>query len=159
MMAATTLLFLVAAVVPPVDELFRDSRVRPGVAELVYHAAIRIPVGTVLLEETAFRGVVPALARRRVGVVGSYVIASLLFGLWHVVPALSLEEVNPVTARVLGEGLTGKISAVALAVGGTFLAGLWLSFLRHRSASLLAPILAHVATNSIGYTTAWIIAS
>jgi CAAX protease family protein len=51
---------------------------------LAYHACVRIPLGTVVLEEVAFRSVLPALAARRYGISGGVLIASALFGLWHV---------------------------------------------------------------------------
>ena len=60
---------------PPPRRPAHGRRRRPGhgVAGLV-----RIPLGTVVLEEVAFRAVLPALL--------SPVAAAGLFGLWHVVP-------------------------------------------------------------------------
>jgi uncharacterized protein len=40
----------------------------------------------------------------------------------------------------------------------TFLAGLVFCWLRLRSRSLIAPVLAHVATNGLALTVAWLIA-
>ena len=45
----------------------------------------------------------------------------------------------------------GKIGGVGIAVVGTFLLGLWLCFLRFRSGSILAPVIAHWASNAGGY--------
>ena len=53
---------------PAVNELFEDRRVSTGVATLLYQAVVRIPLGTVLLEEIAFRSVLPALLATRLGV-------------------------------------------------------------------------------------------
>jgi membrane protease YdiL (CAAX protease family) len=44
-----------------------------------------------------------------------------------------------------------------LAVAGTFLAGLWLCYLRARSGSVLAPVLAHAASNSCAYAVAFVV--
>ncbi len=51
----------------------------------------------------------------------------------------------------------GKVAGVSLAVFGTFLAGLWLCFLRYRSGSILAPVIAHISSNSVGFVMAWIV--
>ena len=83
------------------------------------------------------------------------VVSSLLFGLWHVLPSWGIGDVNPVVDDLIGAGWVGRTITVALAVAGTFLAGLWLCFVRYRSGSLLAPVLAHVATNSLAYAIAW----
>jgi uncharacterized protein len=148
----------VAWAVPALHPLLDDARVRrlpPGA--VAYHALVRIPLGTVVLEELAFRGALPAVLARRWSTVRAYVLASLLFGFWHVLPAWSLGDVNPVADDVLGDGWAGQAAGVGLAVVGTFVGGLLLCFLRHVSGSLLAPALAHLATNSLGYTFAWFI--
>lgn len=153
--ALTLLGFLAAAYLPGPSELFEDRRVEGGVVRMLYETVVRIPLGTVLVEEVAFRGVLPALLRRRASVLGAYAAASVLFGLWHVVPAWAIGDVNPVIDRLLGDGWAGRAAGVSLAVSATFVAGLGLCFLRQRSASLLAPALAHVGTNSLGFAIAW----
>ena len=149
-------LYLVALVTPGFDELFNDRRVEGGTARLFYEVFIRIPLGTVLLEEVAFRGPCrrssPSTCRRSVPSCSS----SALFGLWHVLPSLSLADVNPVFEGLLGTGSAGKLGGVAIAVVGTFLLGLWLCFLRYRSGSILAPIIVHVASNTGGYVFAFL---
>ena len=155
--AATFVLFAVAAAVPGLEDLFEDRRVGGGAASLVYHALVRIPLGTVMLEELSFRGALPAVMARRWSVRNACIVSSALFGLWHVLPAWSLGDVNPVADAVFGDGWYGQAAGIAFAVVGTFLAGLVLCFLRYGSRSLLAPALAHVASNSLGYTFAWFI--
>jgi membrane protease YdiL (CAAX protease family) len=70
-------------------------------------------------------------------------VAAVLFGLWHVAPALTAAE-----AAALPDG------AVWAAVAGTVLftaaSGVGLSWLRHRTGSLLPPMAVHLATNSLG---------
>ena len=51
----------------------------------------------------------------------------------------------------------GRLLVVAGAVGVTFVAGLLFAWLRLRSGSLLAPVLAHVATNGLGLAVAWVV--
>ena len=148
--------YLVALLTPGLTELFNDSRVDDGVPRLFYEVFIRIPLGTVLLEEVAFRGVLPAVFEKHVSRLRAVVMASVLFGLWHVLPSLSLADVNPVFEGLLGTGLAGKLGGVAIAVFGTFLIGLWLCFLRYRSGSILAPLIVHTASNTGGYVLAFL---
>jgi len=143
---------------PAVNKLFEDRRVDGGVITLLYQAVIRIPLGTVILEEMAFRSVLPAMFALRSGVLRGSIYASALFGLWHVLPALNINTVNPVARNVFGSGAGGKAVAVLFAVAGTMLAGLWFCLLRYRSRSILTSMLGHMATNSVGFTMAWIVA-
>lgn len=157
LMSATAVVMLVALAMPAFAELYRDRRVEGGSWSMLYQVAVRIPFGTAVLEEVAFRGVVPALFAVRVGVLRGCIVASVLFGFWHVLPSLSLNEVNPVATDVFGTGGGGTIAAVVFAVVGTTIAGFWFCWIRYRARSVLATVLAHVGSNSIGYTIAWFV--
>lgn len=154
---ATLMLYVLALNTPSLRDMFDDKRVGGGVATLLYQAALRIPFGTVLLEELAFRSVLPALAARRFGVVRACLLSSTLFGLWHVLPAWNNSDVNPVVNDWFGDGVLGSGLAIAGAVVGTAIAGLWLCWLRYWTGSVLASMLAHLATNSLGYVIAWFV--
>jgi membrane protease YdiL (CAAX protease family) len=121
-----------------------------------YQVVVRIPLGTVVLEEVAFRGVLLGLITRRAGLRAGVVWSSALFGLWHVLPSMGLDGVNPVADGVF-DGSTGAVLAVVAAVVGTGLAGLVFTFLRLRSGSLVAPMLLHTATNSASFAVAWLV--
>jgi membrane protease YdiL (CAAX protease family) len=164
--------YLLALAMPALADLFDDERVQPGLGVAAYQALVRIPLGTVLLEELAFRSVLPALILPWVTRAASsgtgtpsapkltrraYVWASLAFGLWHVLPALGIADVNPVLDDVFSDAVLGTTIAVALAVLATTVAGLLLSWVRVWSGSVLAPILVHISTNSFGYSIAWIV--
>jgi membrane protease YdiL (CAAX protease family) len=82
-------------------------------------------------------------------------LASVWFGLWHVLPALHLSNLNPTLTGLLGRGTAGQVAGVVLGVVGTTLAGLWWCWVRYRSGSVLATMIAHVATNSVAYTIAF----
>lgn len=146
-----------AVTMPVFNEMYHDRRVGAGTGTWIYQAFIRIPFGTALLEETAFRAVLPALFAVRWGVLRGCVVASVCFGFWHVLPALGLNEVNPVATRIFGSGAGGVAAAVVFAVVGTTFAGLWWCWVRFRARSVLATILGHVASNSVAYTIAWVI--
>lgn len=132
---------LALAAVSPAAEWFDDPRAEVGVGSLLWSALVVIPVGTVLVEEVAFRGVLQALLVRRWGTGRGIVLGSLLFGLWHVPPVWS-------------DG-PGTVAGTLVA---TTVAGLAFGWLRERSGSLAAPALAHVATNSGALVTAWLLA-
>lgn len=114
-----------------------------------HQAVVRIPFGTVVLEEVAFRGVLPALLspsgrRRPVGEVG----AALLFGLWHVLPSRELVADNEAVGRVASRvGVAGMRVSVVL---GSAAAGLGFQALRRQGGHLAAPLLAHWALNALG---------
>jgi len=136
----------VAVAVPSLHPLLDDARVRHlGPGTVAYHALVRVPLGTVVLEEVAFRGALfGALARdgsRAWAAVGS----SVVFGLWHIRPTLGLLDANDVAPDPVA-----RAGAVAAAVVVTTAGGLLFCLLRVRSGSTLAPVIAHTATNSLG---------
>jgi membrane protease YdiL (CAAX protease family) len=148
------LAFGIALAVPALRAAFRDGRLgTPGTGTLLWITLVRIPLGTVLLEEVAFRGVLPALFgggdRWRWGPVLG---ASALFGLWHVLPSLALRQ-NAAVAGALG-GLPLAVLS-GLAVLAAAVAGVVLYWLRHIGRGVLAPALVHLATNSGGVLVAW----
>ena len=157
LLAGTAAVLLIGSLIPVFHEMFHDRRVEDSTIGWLYQAFLRIPLGTALMEEAAFRAVLPALFAKRVGVLQGSLRASFLFGLWHVLPAWNLSSVNPVANRWLGDGVAGTLIGLAFAVSGTMLAGLWWCWIRYRSGSVLATILGHVATNSVAYTIAFFV--
>ena len=116
-----------------------------------FRATVVIPLTTVLPEEFAFRGVLPALLTRRFGARPAGILTAGLFGLWHVLPGLAGGgAANDAVTGVLG----ADRRAAVVRVGGTVLVttggGLVLGEVRRRSGSLLAPILLHWAINGLG---------
>ena len=148
---------LLALTMPTFHEMYHDRRVEGSWWAWLYQVFVRIPFGTALLEETAFRAVLPALFAVRWGLLRGYVAASVCFGVWHVLPALGLNVVNPVMTRWFGTGVGGVAVAVVFAVAGTTVAGLWWCWVRHKSGSMLATVLGHVASNSVAYTIAFVV--
>jgi membrane protease YdiL (CAAX protease family) len=131
---------------PATRQLFADERLA-GVsgAGLAYQTLVRIPFGTVVLEEVAFRGVLLGLFARRSGTARAVVASSALFGVWHVLPTLDALEANDLAA-----GTPARVAAVGGAVVLTGVVGALFCALRLRSGSLVAPAVVHLATNSLG---------
>jgi CAAX protease family protein len=158
-MAVVAGLLAVGVALPATRELFADRRVdEHSVAALLYATLVRIPLGTALLEETLFRGVLLGLGLRRWSRRVAVAWSSALFGLWHVLPAGGLSGYNPVMADAV-HGPAGRLVVTAAAVAATALAGLVFCWLRLRAGSLLAPVMLHAATNSVAYAAAWVVLS
>jgi membrane protease YdiL (CAAX protease family) len=126
---------------PLESDFFRDESVM-----------VRIPLGTVLAEEVTFRGVLPALlaaSRGPAWLPGA--VSSLLFGLWHVLPSLELARANAAMRRLVHARATG---ASVLSVGMSTVAGFVLHLLRRRTGHVAAPVLTHLAANTVGFVIA-----
>lgn len=149
--AAVALVYLVGVLLPSTREAFLDARYHLPPAGALLTAFVMIPVGTVLLEEVAFRSVLWGLLSRHARMWQVLVGSSLLFGLWHVLPASASAVGNQAIAvAVLGFGAFAKVAVVGGTVLFTALGGLVAGELRRRSGSLLASVGMHWATNSLG---------
>lgn len=142
--------FAVGAALPLTRSAFRDSRYDVGWGHAALTAFVLIPVGTVLFEEVAFRGVLWGLLRRRHGTWVATGVSSALFGLWHVLPSLGLAAADQAIGAAVGRGSSGQAVSVLGTVLFTALAGVVFCELRRRSGSLLAPAGLHWATNALG---------
>lgn len=151
--------YLVGALLPLTRDLFADQRTAtlPG-GTVTARVLLYVPLGTVLLEEFAFRGALYGLVRRAHGTIPATVFSSVLFGLWHILPSLHLATEKPALTPLFGDSVLGAVAADAGAVLFTALSGVVFCELRRRSGSLLAPIGLHWATNALGYIAAYLIA-
>ncbi len=70
--------------------------------------------------------------------------------MWHVLPTLNSLDTNPGASAASGSLLL-QAAAVAFVVLATGVAGMFFSWLRLRSGSILAPWLTHTGFNAIGY--------
>jgi len=137
---AISAVLAVGAAIPATRGFFDDDASDVGTGAMLRRALIVIPIGTVVFEELAFRGVLLGFADRALGPMRSTIVVSVLFGLWHA-PPLS------------DEGIATIVGTVA----ATTVAGFGFAWLRRRSASLLAPMLAHLATNSTAFVLSWLV--
>jgi uncharacterized protein len=147
---AVAIVFAVGAALPLTRHSFRDARYDLGWGGALLTAFVLIPVGTVLFEEVAFRGVLWGLLRRSRGTWTATIVSSALFGLWHVLPSLHLATDNQAIGSTVGTGTSGRVAAVLGTVLFTALSGVVFCELRRRSGSLLASAGLHWATNGLG---------
>jgi uncharacterized protein len=142
----------VALFVPAADPLLGDQRVAGLTATgLAYQVLVRIPLGTVVLEEVAFRGVLLGVWARQRSWTEAVVGSSVVFGLLHIGPTQVLLEVNEVAL-----GLEGTVLAVGAAVVTTAVAGVLFCLLRLRTGGIVAPAVAHAAINGLATVAAFV---
>jgi membrane protease YdiL (CAAX protease family) len=140
-----------AAALPATGRFFHDRRVSgAGRGEAAYHLTVRIPLATALAEELLFRGVLLALFRQRRSPGAAVAWTSLLFGAWHVLPTIDHYQGNP-ASDLVADPARGRRLAVLATTLSTAVAGGAFAWLRLRSRSVLAPILAHAAINVSAY--------
>jgi uncharacterized protein len=134
----------VLVIVPATRGHFTSSRVMTDASSLHWlEPLLFIPFGTVLFEELIFRGVLLGAMLRRWDARWSVLATSILFALWHL----------PGVIHTSGSSLH-VAGAVAGTVVVTTVAGVLFGILRLRSASLVAPILAHLALDAGAYVLA-----
>jgi membrane protease YdiL (CAAX protease family) len=145
-------LYLLALTLPSTRVLFEDNRAAGTLGAVLWAALVRIPLGTVVLEEVAFRGVLPALVSPDRFWPGA-LVSSALFGLWHVLPSIGLSAANAGLGAAVGG--FGQLTQVLLAVLAMSGAGLLQMVYRRWGGHLVTPMMAHMATNSLGIMIAW----
>lgn len=151
-LAAVTAGYGVMLAVPALRVVLADARPEElPTGQLLLRALVLIPLGTVLCEEVAFRGVLLAAASRVLPARGALAVTSLVFGLWHVSSARW--PTSPGVSPVLP---SASVAATVIVTGA---GGLVLGWLRQRSGSLLAPVGLHLGTNSVGLVAAAVAAA
>jgi membrane protease YdiL (CAAX protease family) len=142
-------IYAVGVAVPASRRFFRDTRYRIGPGSALYAAFVTIPLGTVVFEEVAFRSVLWGLLEIGHGAVAATVSSSLVFGIWHVLPALDLARTNTALSGTVRDRRTVGLTVLGT-VAFTSLAGLVFAGLRWHTGSLVAPVLLHWAANGLG---------
>ena len=149
--AGVTGIYLGGVLLPVTRPAFLDARYHLGLAGALLSAFVIIPVGTILLEEVAFRSVLWGMLSRHMAAWRVLLTSSVLFGLWHVLPSLHLAAANHGVGEVIrGAGTSGNVLVVLGTVAFTALGGVVAGELRRRSGSLLASAGMHWATNGLG---------
>ena len=109
---------------------------------LLYQCLVRVPIGTALTEEFAFRGVLFVAWTQSESTVVAALISSVVFGLWHIGPARNAVLANHPTASA------GTMARSIVPAVGTTGAGLAFVWLRVVIGGILAPLVLHATLNS-----------
>lgn len=137
---------LLVIAIPPTRSLFvNDAAAVATTGQALFDIFIRIPFGTVIPEELMFRGALMGLMLRRHSPMRAATYSSLLFGVWHVLPTLT--SLNVEAAGVVSDSFAQQSAAIIGAVLATGAIGFAFAWLRLRSRSVVAPIIAHLAFN------------
>lgn len=145
-------LFLALLFPGQADSVMDDPRLEGAATiDLIYQVLVRIPIGTALFEETAFRGVLFGAWRKAHGLRNAVLGSSLVFGLWHITPTFNMLRDS---YRLDGVALLalGVLGAVLV----TFVGGLFFSWLRWRTKGIHGPILTHWLISSLAATAAFV---
>lgn len=150
-----TVVLVVAAAIPATAEFLDDPRVDVSGPELLAELVVGVLLVTVIPEELAFRGVLLGAGTSLWGVPRAVATSSALFGLWHIAPTLHTLTENRALSDTTST-IGGTVLVVAGSVVSTAVAGGLFCWLRLRSRSLVAPIVAHLAVNGVAFVVAWV---
>ncbi len=144
---------LALAAIPGLRHVFANQDEAGGSGgHFAFAVLIRVPIGTALPEELIFRGALLGLFLQRHSRLVATAITSVVFGLWHVLPTLHQASGGGTGWPHGGAALvTGDVITAVLA---TTAAGFAFAWLRFRSRSVLAPVLAHASFDSFGLVAA-----
>lgn len=143
------------AALPLVNGLLGDDRfIGVDVSEMLFEVFARIPLATALPEELAFRGALLGLLMVSTSPKRAAIVSSVLFGLWHILPAIDALDTSTFDD---GSGALGTFGAVSIQVVVTAVAGYGFCLLRLRAGHLIAPVLVHWALNGSAYFAGWLL--
>ena len=155
---STAMVFALGMIVPATHDAFLDTRIGGAtLLTMLFVVLVQIPLGTVVLEEVAFRGVLPALMGaapairwRWVPVLG----ASVAFGLWHILPSMGIGNANSAVGETIG---TNPWVTTTAAVLSMIAAGVLMCLMARVGKGIKTTMLLHWATNSLGFLAAWLL--
>ena len=155
-LGAVAVVMAIGAAIPATRSLLDDDRAKVSAAAMWLEVLVSTPIGTVVLEELTFRSSLLGLAARETTTWRAVGISSVLFGLWHISPTLSTASGNSATSDLAANPWGLAVTVVLMVVAMTA-AGYVFCWLRLRSRSVVAPMMAHLATNSVTFFAAWMV--
>src|SRR3954468_21540134 len=140
--------YVVGVLLPLTRPAFPEGRYHLPLPDALRTAFLVIPLGTVFLEELAFRSVLWGMLARHQRPWQVLVTTSVLFGFWHVLPSLHVGATNRGVSDAVGGA--GNAALVVGTVALTTVGGLVFGEVRRRSGRGLRGPGAHWATNALG---------
>jgi membrane protease YdiL (CAAX protease family) len=141
------------AAIPATRRLFVDDQAAGDPRRALYRTLVHIPLGTALAEEILFRGALLGILERRRSRPVADTLSGVLFGLSHILPTIDRLG-NGTHSATVGHQRHARAGAVLGVVLATMAAGYGLAWLRDRSGSLAAPVIAHAALNDLAFLAA-----
>lgn len=132
-------------------EIFKDERYNQGSQAMFYTILVTLPLATVIIEELAFRGVLFGTLQSVVTQNYAIIVSSLGFGIWHVFGASGVNAGSISSTIVIP-----KLVLVIGVILATSIAGVFFTWLRIKSGSLITPILVHWTINATGVVLAFL---
>lgn len=158
LVGGTALVFALGMIVPATEHAFLDTRIgNASLGQMLFVVLVQIPLGTVVLEELAFRGVLPALMGSSPAIRwrwGPVLGASTLFGLWHILPSMGIGKANAAVGETIG---TNPWITTTVAVLSMIGAGVLMCLMARVGKGIKTTMLLHWATNSLGFFAAWLL--
>ena len=152
--AVVALVLVAAAALPATRDSLQDDGTIVSTGAMLRRTLIVIPLGTALLEEAAFRGVLLGLFAKRTSIWRAAIVSSVLFGLWHIPPTINSADGSGAIGDASRSGGSTALVVVGVVVAMTA-AGMVFCWLRIRSRSLVAPFVAHWWINATAFAVAW----
>ena len=152
--AVVALVLVAAAALPATRDALQDDGTIVSTGAMLRRTLIVIPLGTALLEEAAFRGVLLGLFAKRTSIWRAAIVSSVLFGLWHIPPTINSADGSGAIGDASRSGVRTALVVVGVVVAMTA-AGMVFCWLRIRSRSLVAPFVAHWWINATAFAVAW----
>ena len=152
--ALVALVLVVAAALPATRDSLQDDTTIVSTGAMLRRTLVVIPLGTALLEEAAFRGVLLGLFAKRTTIWRAAIVSSVLFGLWHIPPTINSADGSGAIGDASRRGGSTALVVVGVVVAMTA-AGMVFCWLRIRSRSLVAPFVAHWWINATAFAVAW----
>jgi membrane protease YdiL (CAAX protease family) len=139
--ATVGLVLLAAVLVTATRPMLHDQRGDISGTRLLYELTVTVVLLTAIPEEFAFRGLLLGSGVVLWGAGRATLVTAVLFGMWHIEPTLRTMSDNGAVSDAAAHA-AGQVALVVGQVVVTFVAGLAFAWLRLRSRSLLAPVLA-----------------
>ncbi len=144
-LVVVSIFIILLLILPRIGIRIRPPEIKLGSSsELLYRLLIRIPFGTAFFEENLFRGIAYGYLRKNLSPKKTALITSILFGVWHIIPALKVVSSN----LHLALDLYGVLLWCA-GILGAFFAGILFAILRQHGKNITGCILCHALINDL----------
>lgn len=146
------------AAIPMFRNFFSDGPSKHASTKVTrFELAVRIPFGTALSEEILFRSVLLSLLMAAYNTLWAVIIASALFGIWHIIPTLDTLSRNDSFSTLIDEYRHRRVLSLLLTILVTMVAGIGFCMLRLWTGSVATPWVVHTMINSVAVMSGFLV--